>query len=213
MMEAIVTKQSPKGDPTLFDPEFEEKVRVMSDDQDYIVVAAYRARKAGDEALRESLLKRLVENDFSQRELLRNAAAKYAALTRPNKKLSEEQWVAQLVEAFVIGAKLLGLWDDAMGQIRISTRFERKLYKLGETLAWIGTGRLDRLAVFLDHPNPNLRVAAAVKLMPLDPERCVRILRDIARSNTLCAGRYAMRMTPYQCRRCAGPPAPALVSP
>ena len=186
----------------MFDADFDEKVRRIAVEQERIYFAAHRAKVAGNEVLREELRDQLVKQDFEQRDLLRNAAARFASLCKVNPRATDEDKVAQLLQAFSIGAKLVGLWDDAMGNVAISTRFERKLYKVRNSLYAIGGGRLSALSVFLSDDNPNVQVAAAARLMELMPERCVPVLKYLGRRDIGSTGRYARRFLPDHCLRC-----------
>lgn len=191
----------------MFDPDFDEKVRHIYVQQERVYFAAHRAKVAGNEVLREELRDQLVELDFEQRALLRNASAKFTSLCKIDQKASDDDKVAQLLQAFSIGAKLVGVWDDAMGKPAISARFERKLYKINQVLDTIGFGRAGALGVFLDDKDPNVQVAAAVRLQEYFPERCVRVLKKLGIEDGGNAGRYARRFLPAHCLRCSLPAA------
>jgi hypothetical protein len=186
----------------MFDVDFYEKVRRMAGEQERIYFAAHRAKVAGNEVLREELRDQLVQLDIDQRALLRNAAAKFTSLCKIDPKASDDDKVAQLLQAFSIGAKLVGLWDDAMGSSAVSTRFERRLYTIRTALYAIGSGRLSALSVLLDDGNPDVRVAAAANLLELLPDRCVPVLKALGRKDIGSTGRYARRFLPLHCQRC-----------
>jgi hypothetical protein len=181
----------------MYDADFDEKVRQLTVELERVFFGAHDAKVGGNEALRQQLMTRLVEIDFETRALLREAAAEFTALGKVDPKAGDEENVARLLKAFSIGAKLVGLWDDAMQRRKLSGRFEIKLYKIGEALDAIGIGRRRALAVFLDDPDPNVRVVAAARLKDLMPRRCVPVLLDIAKKHVLSgAGQYARRFLP-----------------
>jgi hypothetical protein len=173
--------------------DFEARILEINKTQQTYFIAALAAKQAGDEAGYEKAMAPLPGLEAEAMGLLKAEGARLTALLRLKRAASDDDKVAQLLEAFALAAKLTRIWDDVYEEQKKSVACQFKGSAAGRRLDEIGEGRRGDLAVFLDGKDPGAKAMAANLLFKMMPERCLSLLEELSQSERwYSAGRIAV---------------------
>lgn len=138
------------------------------------------AKRAGDAEARAAAGDRMYEIELAIRAKMKIQEAALKKLLKPPPKAGHAAKVAQLLDAFRLGAKIMRVWHDVLAEQKRSNRASERTYSVIGVLRSIGADRI-ALEPLLDDPDIDVRAMAADALIEFLPDRVIPMLEVIAK--------------------------------
>ncbi len=162
----------------------EAKIEKMSESLMPDFAAFNEATEKNDDEAHRRILARMVNTQREIDRWLATQAAKMSSALDVSSLRSDEERIAQLLQAFAFGGKLARICTDIIGDAKAGNKAEEQAYGAGHAIKAIDTDGKLPLAVFLDDPDPSVRAIAASLLVEIIPDRALPVLEEIVKVNS-----------------------------